>query len=99
MLVAAMNPAPAGKMPGESRCSPRELQNRLGRISRPLLDRIDLHFGVPAAKFREITAERTGETPALIHARVVSARRQQQERFHGNRWRKAGSPFPARPAR
>ncbi|MGH7968994.1 MAG: YifB family Mg chelatase-like AAA ATPase, partial [Limisphaerales bacterium] len=42
MLVAAMNPTPDGKMPAESRSSPREIQSYLGRISGPLLDRIDL---------------------------------------------------------
>ncbi|HEY5910569.1 MAG TPA: YifB family Mg chelatase-like AAA ATPase [Verrucomicrobiae bacterium] len=81
MLVAAMNPTPDGKMPAESRSSPREIQNYLGRISGPLLDRIDLHIEVPAVKFREITAERTGETSAQIRDRVVAARRVQQERF------------------
>src|SRR5204862_2512902 len=69
MLVAAMNPTPDGKMPGESRSSPREIQNYLGRISGPLLDRIDLHVEVPQVKFREITAERTGETSAQIRER------------------------------
>ena len=48
MLVAAMNPAPDSKMPGESRHSPREVQNYLNRISDPLLDRIDIHVEVPA---------------------------------------------------
>ena len=62
MLVAAMNPTPDGKMPGESRCSPREIQNYLNRISGPLLDRIDIHVEVPAVKFREITAERTSQS-------------------------------------
>src|SRR5437870_12462121 len=85
MLVAAMNPTPDGKMPGESRCSPREIQNYLNRISGPLLDRIDIHVEVPAVKFREITAERTGETSAQIRERVVAARRRQQERFAGKR--------------
>ncbi len=85
MLVAAMNPTPDGKMPGESRCSPREIQNYLNRISGPLLDRIDIHGEVPAGKCREITAERTGETSALIRERVVVARRRQQERFAGKR--------------
>ena len=85
MLVAAMNPTPDGKMPGESRCSPREIQNYLNRISGPLLDRIDIHVEVPAVKFREITAERTGETSAQIHERVVTARRRQQARFAGKR--------------
>jgi magnesium chelatase family protein len=81
MLVAAMNPTPDGKMPGESHSSPREIQNYLGRISGPLLDRIDLHIEVPTVKFREISSERTGETSAQIRDRVVAARRIQQQRF------------------
>src|SRR5579859_7073142 len=56
MLVAAMNPTPDGKMPGESKSTPREIQNYLGRISGPLLDRIDLHVEVPPVQFREISA-------------------------------------------
>ena len=81
MLVAAMNPTPDGKMPGESRSSPREIQNYLGRISGPLLDRIDLHVEVPTVKFREISGDRTGETSAQIRGRVVAARRRQHDRF------------------
>lgn len=81
MLVAAMNPTPDGKMPAESRSSPREIQNYLGRISGPLLDRIDLHVEVPAVPFREITSERTGECSAEIRRRVIAARARQQERF------------------
>jgi magnesium chelatase family protein len=81
MLVAAMNPTPDGKMPHESRSTPREIQNYLGRISGPLLDRIDLHVEVPPVKFREISAERTGETSAQIRARVIAARQRQQKRF------------------
>lgn len=81
MLIAAMNPTPDGKMPHESKCSPREIQNYLGRISGPLLDRIDLHVEVPAVKFRDMTAARNGESSAQIRARVIAARRQQQERF------------------
>ena len=81
MLVAAMNPTPDGKMPAESRSSPREIQNYLGRISGPLLDRIDMHIEVPQVKFREISAERTGETSAQIRDRVIAARERQQKRF------------------
>jgi len=44
-------------MPGESRSSPREIQNYLGRISGPLLDRIDMHIEVPQVKFHDISAE------------------------------------------
>src|SRR5512137_533500 len=81
MLVAAMNPTPDGKMPSESQCSPKQIQNYLGRISGPLLDRIDMHIEVPPVKFREITSERSGETSAQIRARVVAARQRQQARF------------------
>ena len=84
MLVAAMNPTPDGKMASESRSSPREIQNYLGRISGPLLDRIDLHVEVPAVKFREISAERTGESSAKIRVRVIAARQSQQRRFAQN---------------
>jgi magnesium chelatase family protein len=83
MLVAAMNPSPDGKMPHESRCSPREIQNYLGRISGPLLDRIDLHIEVPQVKFRDIAADGAGETSAQIRKRVVVARQRQQTRFRG----------------
>src|SRR5947207_758485 len=81
MLVAAMNPTPDGKMPHESKSSPREIQNYLGRISGPLLDRIDLHIEVPQVKFQEITGEATGEPSDRIRERVVIARRRQHERF------------------
>lgn len=85
MLVAAMNPAPDGKMPAESRCSPREIQSYLGRISGPLLDRIDLHIEVPQVQFREIASERSGESSEQIRARVVAARRRQLDRFKDRR--------------
>lgn len=81
MLIAAMNPTPDGKMPGESRCSPREIQNYLNRVSGPLLDRIDLHIEVPQVKFHDIAAASTGETSTQIRERVVAARRRQQDRF------------------
>ena len=53
-------------MPHESKSSPREIQSYLGRVSGPLLDRIDLHVEVPQVKFREMSGERTGETSAQI---------------------------------
>lgn len=81
MLVAAMNPTPDGKMPAESRCSPREIQSYLGRVSGPLLDRIDIHIEVPQVKFREIASEQTGECSQAIRERVVAARQVQNTRF------------------
>lgn len=85
MLVAAMNPTPDGKMPHESRSSPREIQNYLGRISGPLLDRIDLHVEVPQVHFQEISSTKTGESSLQIRERVVKARHTQQLRFGRSR--------------
>jgi magnesium chelatase family protein len=81
MLVAAMNPTPDGKMPGESKSSPREIQNYLGRISGPLLDRIDMHIEVPQVKFREMSGGQPGETSSQIRERVIAARQRQHARF------------------
>ena len=53
----------------------------MGRISGPLLDRIDLHIEVPPVKFLEISGDRTGETSAEIRSRVVAARQRQHARF------------------
>jgi magnesium chelatase family protein len=77
----ATSRTPDGKMPHESKSSPREIQNYLARISGPLLDRIDLHIEVPQVKFREIAGEQNGETSATIRARVIAARERQQARF------------------
>jgi magnesium chelatase family protein len=72
-------------MPHESRSTPREIQNYLGRISGPLLDRIDIHIEVPQVKFRDITDARTGESSKSIRERVVAARVIQQKRFAGRK--------------
>lgn len=68
-------------MPGESKSSPREIQSYLGRISGPLLDRIDLHIEVPQVKFREMSNAQPGESSAQIRERVVTARQRQHARF------------------
>ncbi|HEY1174041.1 MAG TPA: YifB family Mg chelatase-like AAA ATPase [Verrucomicrobiae bacterium] len=81
MLIAAMNPTPDGKMPAESRSSPRDIQNYLNRISGPLLDRIDIHVEVPQVKFQEMTNGKPGESSAVIRERVMAARQVQLKRF------------------
>ena len=68
-------------MPGESKSSPREIQNYLGRISEPLLGRVDLDTEVPPVKFRGIAGGRAGETSAQIRGRVIAARQRLLARF------------------
>jgi magnesium chelatase family protein len=53
----------------------------MGRISGPLLDRIDLHIEVPAVPFQELSAHADGTSSAVMRAQVSEARRVQQQRF------------------
>ena len=85
MLVAAMNPTPDGKMPQESRSTPREIQAYLGRVSGPLLDRIDLHVEVPAVTFSDLSRAKPGESSREIRQRVIEARQRQHRRFDRRR--------------
>jgi magnesium chelatase family protein len=69
----------------ECRCSPVQIQRYLGRISGPLLDRIDIHIEVPAVKFQELRGRDLpdGESSETIRQKVVKARRIQLERLAG----------------
>ena len=67
----------------ECRCTPLQIQRYVGRISGPLLDRIDIHIDVPAVKFRELTGDTAPETDSsnTIRERVIQARERQQQRL------------------
>jgi len=77
-----------GLAPGAEDCSDSERARYYGRISRPLLDRIDILVEVPALAFRDIISKTEGEASASIRERVEAARRRQQERFADNRGRR-----------
>ncbi|MCE5311439.1 MAG: ATP-binding protein [Acidobacteriales bacterium] len=64
----------------ECRCTGGEIQRYLGKISGPLLDRIDLHIEVPAVPYAELRGKDGGDTSAEIRARVEAARHIQQRR-------------------
>ena len=87
MLAAAMNPCPCGfwnDPTRECRCTPMQIQRYVGRISGPLLDRIDIHVDVPAVRFKELAGEGApAESSADIRARVAAARARQSARFGG----------------
>jgi len=81
-LVAAMNPCPCGRrgsLAGACSCTPGEVRSYLGRLSGPLLDRIDLHVPVPAVAFDE-AAGPPGEATASVRVRVKAARERQVRR-------------------
>ena len=86
MLVAAMNPCPCGYYGDpvkECVCTPPQIQRYRGKISGPLLDRIDLHVDVPAVKYKELGVDTSGESSRDIRARVGAARKIQAGRFQG----------------
>ncbi|MFQ5690730.1 MAG: ATP-binding protein, partial [Gemmatimonadota bacterium] len=92
-LVAALNPCPCGYQgDGTERCTcdPARVERYLGRVSGPVLDRIDLHLDVPAVRWREITEATTGESSAAVRARVREARERAARRLRGGASNSAG---------
>ncbi len=84
MLVAALNPCPCGYLTDPKRechCTPRQVQMYMGKISGPLLDRIDIHLDVPAVPYRELRARSDGSTSAQMREQVSRARAVQAKRF------------------
>ena len=65
----------------ECLCNPAQIHNYTSRVSGPLLDRIDLHLEVAALPFKEMSAERQGESSATIKARVDQTREVQKKRY------------------
>ncbi|MCB9757570.1 MAG: YifB family Mg chelatase-like AAA ATPase [Candidatus Omnitrophica bacterium] len=84
MLIASMNPCPCGYLSDPRRqcqCSPQQIAKYMGKISGPLLDRIDIHLEVPALKPLELMQHHHAEHSADIKKRTVIARSIQQHRF------------------
>jgi magnesium chelatase family protein len=87
VLVAAFNPCPCGFLGDAKRqckCSPQQIERYMGRISGPLLDRIDLHIEVPAVPYQELAARQDGTSSAVMREQVLKARAAQTRRFGGD---------------
>ena len=81
-----MSPCPCGfwnDPTRECRCTPLQIQRYVGRISGPLLDRIDIHVDVPAVRFKDLSDRSgpEGESSAAMRERVIRARDVQRERL------------------
>jgi magnesium chelatase family protein len=84
MLVCAMNHCPCGllgQLKSACRCSTTQVYKYRSKISGPLLDRIDIHIEVPAARYQELSNNQPAESSAQIKARVNRARTIQRERL------------------
>jgi magnesium chelatase family protein len=83
MLVAAMNPCRCGyhgDPARQCRCTGAQIQQYLGKISGPLLDRIDLHIDVPAVPLNELRSRGEPASSAQMRERVLAARSRQTAR-------------------
>ena len=85
MLAAAMNPCPCGYFPDPQRCrcSREEVRRYQGRVSRPLLDRIDVSVRASGTDYEDISGDQPGESSACIRARVEEACARQKARYKG----------------
>ncbi len=83
MLVAAMNPCPCGCYPNlkKCRCTPNQIKRYQGKISGPLLDRIDMNIEVRPLEYSELFAEKSGESSKTIRERVMKAIERQRIRY------------------
>ena len=84
MLVCAMNPCKCGwygDPSGRCKCSERSVTDYRGRISGPLLDRIDIVVEVPAVHFEDLRVRAEAEPSSEIKKRVDAARDRQHQRF------------------
>ncbi len=94
ILAAAMNPCPCGHFgsdDGSCRCPTEVVARYRGRISGPLLDRIDLHVELPAVSWRALRGA-GGEPSVAVAERVSKARTHQRKRFprrHATPWNAA----------
>lgn len=85
-MIAAMNPCRCGYFGHPTKqctCSKGAVAKYLGKISGPLLDRMDIHAEVPPVDYNELSRSSPSESSAEIRKRVNAARKIQQERFEG----------------
>lgn len=84
MFIASMNPCPCGYFGSkdkECRCKPEQIKKYIGKISGPLLDRIDIHIEVNGIKYSELSTESRIENSGEIKRRVNLARKVQIDRY------------------
>jgi len=101
LLVLAANPCPCGKFAGRGRactCSSVQVRRYLGKLSGPLMDRIDMRVQVEPVTRVEMSQTELGESSSEIASRVLAARAKAKERFKGESW-SLNSEIPSRALR
>ena len=86
MLLAACNPCPCGYFGDGTHtctCTPQQIQRYMGKLSGPLLDRIDIHIEVPTVTVDDLHQPPSGEASRTVRERVQAARELQEIRYKG----------------
>lgn len=83
MMVTAMNPCHCGYYPDRNRCNctPNQIHRYIGKISQPLLDRIDICSEAVSVEYKDLNNNKKSESSATIRERVMIARNIQKERY------------------
>jgi magnesium chelatase family protein len=85
-LICAANPCKCGNyldLSKQCSCTPKQIQQYLGKLSGPLLDRIDIHIEVASVKYKELESTQVEEKSSIIRERVNRAREIQLQRYKG----------------
>lgn len=85
-LVLAANPCPCGNYSDPTKkctCSYSQLKTYFGKLSGPLLDRVDIYIEVPSVKYEDLDCNQKGESSLVIRERVIKARNIQLNRYSG----------------
>jgi magnesium chelatase family protein len=101
LLILAANPCPCGKYSGKGRgctCTSLQVRRYLGKLSGPLMDRIDIRVAVDPVGRIELASQELGESSADIRGRVMEARARAAHRFKTEKW-KLNAEIPARALR
>jgi magnesium chelatase family protein len=101
LLVLAANPCPCGKYSSRGlgcTCSSLQVRRYLGKLSGPLMDRIDIRVDVDPVGRVELASEVMGESSQEIRSRVIAARAKASKRFKDHPW-KLNAEIPARALR
>ena len=91
LLVAASNPCPCGLYPSkECKCTQKEIHQYLGKISTPLLSRIDLCVEAPKVTYQQLNQSKKEERTEKIRERILKVRKIQKIRYSGRNYQVNG---------
>lgn len=82
IFIGAANPCRCGKLfEGTCKCTPLQIKSTISRISKPILDRVDIHIPMKRVPFKDMDSDNYNETSDIVRSRVIKVREFQKERY------------------